>query len=147
MTTDTLLALLWQVPALFTAVPMLHRLLPFRLAERAIPLFYVLVSVLVMALPGSLCLALGAAGLVSFLHNRIGLRLAVEAPPDMPEVVNKLALAWDYIVTHLPRSWPPGTTGKQEPIVHDDGEDDNPAYQEPPSPPKDRIRSHIPHLD
>lgn len=144
MTTDTLLALLWQVPAIFTAVPMLHRLLPFRLAERAIPLFYVLVSVLVMALPGSLCLALGAAGLVSFLHNRIGLRLAVEAPPDMAEVVNKLALAWDYIVTHLP-VLPVGT--QQSPTVDDGPEDVKEAYQEPPSPPEDRIRSHIPHLD
>lgn len=136
--------LLYQLPAIFTAVPMLHRLLPFRLAERAIPLFYVIVSVLVMALPGSLCLALGAAGLVSYLHNRIGVRLTAESPPDMAEVANKLALAWDYIVTHLPAL---PVKGQQEPIVHDSPEDGKEAYQEPPSPPEERIRSHIPHLD
>jgi len=137
------LPLLWQVPAIFTAVPMVHRLLPFRLAERAIPLFYVLVSVVVMALPGSLCLALGAAGLVSFLHNQIGVRLSAEAPPDMSEVANKLALAWDYIAVHLPKLAVSATND----TVHDGPEDVNEAYQEPPSPPEGRITQRIPHLD
>ena len=149
MTHDMLLHLLYQVPAIFTAVPMVHRLLPFKLPERAIGLFYVLVSVLVMAMPGSLCLALAAAGLVSYLHNSIGVRLSTEAPPDMAEVANKLALTWDYIVTHLPKfpviPVPPGSN--QEPIVHDEPEDGKEPYQEPPSPPEDRIRKHIPKLD
>jgi hypothetical protein len=142
--TPHLLALLWQVPAIFTAVPMVHRLLPFKLPERAIGLFYVLMSVVVMALPGSLCLSLAAAGLVSFLHNRIGVRLSAEAPPDMAEVANKLALAWDYIVTHLPVL---PVKVQQAPMVDDNPEDVKEPYQEPPSPPEDRIRSHIPHLD
>jgi hypothetical protein len=146
--TPHLLALLWQVPAIFSAVPMIHRLLPFRLAERAIPLFYVLVSVLVMALPGSLCLALGAAGLVSYLHNQIGVRLSAEAPPDMAEVANKLAVAWDYIVTHL-QMLPVNraTPAAYETTVDDDSEDVKEAYQEPPSPPEARVAQRIPHLD
>lgn len=123
---------------------MVHRLLPFKLPERSIGLFYVLMSVLVMALPGSLCLALAAAGLVSFLHNQIGVRLSSETPPDMAEVANKLALAWDYIVTHLPTL---PVNGQQEPIVHDNPEDDKEAYQEPPSPPEARVAQRIPHLD
>lgn len=148
MTSHMWLDLLYQVPAIFTAVPMVHRLLPFRLAERAIPLFYVLMSVLVMALPGSLCLALGAAGLVSFLHNRIGVRLSAEAPPDMAEVANKIALAWDYIVTHLPRFLiVPVFPDLRKPMVHDDAEDDKEPYQEPPSPPEGKIPQRIPHLD
>lgn len=123
---------------------MVHRLLPFKLPERAIGLFYVIVSVLVMALPGSLCLALAAAGLVSFMHNRIGVRLSAETPPDMTEVANKLALAWDYIVTHLPVL---PVKGQQESMVHDSAKDDKEAYQEPPSPPEHKRRSYIPHLD
>jgi hypothetical protein len=144
MTNAMLLHLLYQVPAIFTAVPMVHRLLPFKLPERAIALFYVLVSVLVMALPGSLCLSLAAAGLVSFLHNRIGVRLSTETPPDMAEVANKLALAWDYIVTHLPVL---PVKIQQPPTVDEDPEDVKEPYQEPPSPPEDRIRNHIPRLD
>ena len=141
--------LLYQLPAIFTAVPMVHRLLPFRLAERAIPLFYVIVSVLVMALPGGLCLALGAAGLVSYLHNRIGVRLSAEAPPDMAEVANKLALTWDYIVTHLPSRFliPVRPGGNQDSTVDDSSEDVKEAYQEPPSPPEARVAQRIPHLD
>jgi hypothetical protein len=138
--------LLYQVPAIFSAVPMIHRLLPFRLAERAIPLFYVIVSVLVMALPGSLCLALGAAGLVSYLHNLIGVRLSAEAPPDMAEVANKLALAWDYIVTHL-QMLPVNRATSDATTLDGDPEDVKEPYQEPPSPPEERIRSHIPRLD
>lgn len=137
--------LLYQLPAIFTAVPMLHRLLPFRLAERAIPLFYVIVSILVMAMPGGLCLALGAAGLVSYLHNRIGVRLSAEGPPDMAEVANKIALAWDYAVTRT--SWIKVPVPSNVTTVDDDAEDVKEAYQEPPSPPEARVAQRIPHLD
>ena len=42
--------LLWQLPAIFTAVPMLARLLPFRLPARAVPLFYFIVALIVLRL-------------------------------------------------------------------------------------------------
>lgn len=154
MTHEMLLHLLYQLPAAFTAVPMLARLLPFKLAERAIPLFYFLVCLLVMAMPGSVCLALGAAGLMSMLHVRLGEKLANVPGPDMAEVLNKLALGWDYTVTHLPLL---PAKGKQVVMVdggpvdvnqeHDDTEDDNKEYQEPPHPPEARIAQRIPHLD
>ena len=90
--------LAWQVPALFTAVPMVARLLPFKLPERAIPLLYVVVALIVFALPAEVCLAMGAAGLVSMIHVRLGENLAAIPAPDMPGVANKLALAWDRLV-------------------------------------------------
>ena len=136
--------LAWQLPAVFTAVPMVHRLLPFRLPARALPLFYFIVALVVMALPGSVCIALGAAGLVSMIHIRLGENLANDAPPDMEEVMNKLALAWDYIVTHLPGK---PVVPKPGAILHDSSEDDNTEYAEPPSPPEGRVVPHIPHLD
>lgn len=155
MTHEMLLHLLYQLPAAFTAVPMLARMLPFKLAERAIPLFYFLVCLLVMALPGSVCLALGAAGLMSMLHVRLGEKLSAIDGPDMAEVANKLALGWDYMMTHLPRYLmipvfkghsipdPPKDATPED----DDAEDDNPGYQEPPPEPEARIAQRIPHLD
>jgi len=147
------LFLLWVLPAGFTAVPMLHRLLPFKLPERAIPLFYFLVVLLCMFLPCRVDLALGAAGLLSMIHLRFGESLAKTEPPDMSEVANHLALAWDYMMTHLPRL----TVKVQQPLtVHDGPEDDNPEddnpeddnseYQEPPHPPPDASTLRIPHL-
>lgn len=133
---------------------MVARLLPFKLAERAIPLFYVLVSLLVMAMPGSVCLALGAAGLLSMIHVRLGERIADIPGPDMTETANKIALGWDYIVTHLPVL---PVRGKQLIMIdgelvdvnpeHDETEDDNQDYQEPPHPPEAKIAQRIPHLD
>lgn len=147
------LFLLWVLPAGFTAVPMLHRLLPFKLPERAIPLFYFLVVLLCMFLPCRVDLALGAAGLLSMIHLRFGESLAKAEPPDMSEVANHLALAWDYMVTHLPLLPVKGTKSI---IVHDDDEDDKPGddvldddnqdYQEPPKPPDEPIARRIPHL-
>lgn len=150
MTHDMLLHLLYQLPAAFTAVPMLARLLPFKLAERAIPLFYFLVCLLVMAMPGSVCLALGAAGLMSMLHVRLGERVSDIPGPDMAEVANKLALGWDYILTHLPRYLiiPVSKAHSLHDAVEDDNsEDDSQAYQEPPHPPEATIAQRIPHLD
>jgi hypothetical protein len=144
MTHAQLLALTWQVPAIFTAVPLVHRLLPFKLAARAMPLFYFLVSVLVMTLPGSVCLALGAAGLVSMLHSRVGVSLSTEPGPDMEAVANWIAVAWDYMVTHLPVL--PTNKSKQVTIVDDDPEDGNTEYAEPPKPPERPIAQRIPHL-
>lgn len=142
-----LLPLLWQLPAIFTAVPMAARLLPFKLAARAIPLFYFIVSVVVMALPGRLCLALGAAGLISMLHVRLGENLTATDPPDMKEVANKLALAWDHIVLTLPRFLVIPVNGRNTDLtVHDGSEDGNEAYQEPPSPPEAKRASRIPAL-
>lgn len=147
------LFLLWTLPAGFTAVPMVNRLLPFKLPERAIPLFYFLVVLLCMFLPCRVDLALGAAGLLSMIHLRFGESLAKTEPPDMSEVANHLALAWDYMVTHLPLL---PVKGKQVTIVHDDSEDgnpededtedDNPDYQEPPHPPEEPIARRIEHL-
>jgi hypothetical protein len=153
-----LLPLLWQLPAIFTAVPLVHRLLPFKLAARAIPLFYTIVSLVVMAVPDRLSLALAAAGLVSLAHNRLGILLAKDPPPDMKlvreTVSNWSALAWDYIVTHLPVSgFAPGSVSRasrdQDPTVHDDSEDDkseDDSYQEPPKAPPDKIPQRIAHL-
>lgn len=146
-----LLPLLWQVPAIFTAVPLVHRMLPFKLAARAIPLFYTIMSLLVMAVPDRLSLALAAAGLVSYIHNRMGLRLAEDGPPDMKlvreTVANWSALAWDYIAVHLPRS--PSGSLSLDPTVHESPEDDNSGheeYQEPPKAPPEKIPQRIPHL-
>jgi hypothetical protein len=136
--------LLYQLPAIFAAVPMVHRLLPFSVAARAVPLMYFLVALVVMALPGSVCVALGAAGLIAMLHVRLGEHPSKVSPPDMEEVLNKFALAYDYIVGHLlvltDRS-------KQEPIVDDSPEDGKPEHAEPPPPLEHPIRQHIPHLD
>lgn len=146
----TYMSLLWQIPAIFTAVPMVARLWPVKLAARAVPLLYFAVSVVVMALPGSVCLALGAAGLVSMVHVRLGENVAATDPPDMQEVAGKLAVAWDYIVTHLPEI--PGTRLHAR-SIHDSPEDDNPedtgpeAYQEPPRPPEATVVSRIPPLN
>lgn len=153
MTHDMLLHLLYQVPAIFTAVPMLARLLPVKLPERAIPLFYFLVSMLVMALPGSMCLALGAAGLVSMIHVRLGEKVSTIPEPDTTGLVNNAALVWDYIVTHLPSP----SMFRRNTILYelaedatpgdDDPEDENTEYQEPPRPPEPPIARRIPHLD
>lgn len=145
------LPLLWQVPAVFTAVPMVARLWPVKLAPRAIPLFYFIVALVVMALPGRVDLALAAAGLVSILHQHVGVKLSAEEPPDMKEVANNLALAWDYIAPHLPVSywpltWPPK---RQALSVDDTPEDGNPEhedYQEPPVAPEGKIPQRIAHL-
>lgn len=154
MTPHMLLALTWQLPAAFTAVPLVHRLLPFKLSSRALPLFYFLVTWLCMALPDSACLALGAAGLLSMIQIRLGENLANSPGPDMAEVANRIALAWDYIVTHLPQL---PVKGKQVHSIHDAVEDDNPddeesedeqtAYQEPPQDARATVVSRIPHLD
>ena len=77
----TYLSLAWQVPALFTAVPMVARLLPVKLPERAIPLLYVVVALIVFALPAEVCLAMGAAGVVSMVHVRLGENLTAIDPP------------------------------------------------------------------
>lgn len=148
------LSLLWQVPAIFTAVPLVHRMLPFKLAARAIPLFYAIVSLVVMTMPDRLDLALAAAGLVSLAHNRMGIRLAQDPPPDMKlvreTVANWSALTWDYISTRLPRS----LASRLEPILDDKPGDGNPEdasskdehYQEPPKPPDGKVPPRIPHL-
>lgn len=126
---------------------MVHRMLPVKLAQRAIPLFYFIVSLAVMALPGRVDLALGAAGLISMIHVRLGENLAHGDPPDMQEVFGKLYLGWDYIVKYL-QTLPVSRVRpvSKEPTVHDDAEDDNPGYQEPPSPPEAKKVSRIPQL-
>src|SRR6185437_2036543 len=147
----THLDLLWQIPAVFTAVPLVHRMLPFKLAARAIPLFYAIVSLVVMALPDRLDLALAAAGLISLIHNRMGLRLSEDPPPDMKQVreavSNASALTWDYIVTYLQKVRKSGPS--QEPIVHDDSDDDKSEHEEfpdPPKPPEGHVTQRIPRL-
>lgn len=147
------ITLLWICPAIFTAVPMIGRLLPFKLPPRAIPLLYFLVALLCMFLPCRVDLALGAAGLISMFHVRLGESLAEVEAPDMAAVANGLALAWDYMVTHLPLLPVKGT---KTVIVHDDLDDDNTEdddpgddnqdYQEPPKPPDQPIARRIPHL-
>lgn len=153
MTHEMILALAWQVPAAFTAVPMVARMLPFKLPERAIPLMYFLVTWLCMVLPGSACLALGVAGLMSMLHVRLGEKVANVPPPDMAEVANKLALGWDYIVTHLPQLPVKGNRvsivhdGPEDATSEDDGpEDENPGFQEPPPDSRPSVVSRIPPL-
>ena len=148
----TYLSLAWQVPALFTAVPMVARLLPVKLPERAIPLLYVVVALIVFALPAEVCLAFGAAGLVSMIHVRLGENLAAIPAPDMPEVVGKLALAWDRLVQgfgYLLAVVPLGD--KHAKSIHDSPDDDDPRhdqekYPEPPRPPETRPVSRIPSL-
>ena len=148
----TYLSLAWQVPALFTAVPMVARLLPFKLPERAIPLLYVVVALIVFSLPAEVCLAFGAAGLVSLVHARLGESVAAIPAPDMPEVVNKLAVAWDRLVQgygYLLAVVPLGD--KHATIIHDSPDDDDPGhdqgkYPEPPRPPESRPVSRIPSL-
>ena len=148
----TFTSLAWQLPAMFTAVPMLHRLLPFKLPERAYPLFYFLVCLVVMFLPGRIDLALGAAGLLSMIHIRLGEHLSHVEPPDMQEVANKAALAWDYIAVHLLSSrWPSlRRPGGKAPVSHDSPDDatpeDDTGYQEPPKVPDEPIARTIPHL-
>jgi hypothetical protein len=144
--------LLWQIPAVFTAVPMAARMLPCRLAARAVPLFYFIVAVVVMALPGGICLALGAAGLVSMIHVRLGENISATDPPDMKEVAGKLALGWDYIVTHLQMlPWSRVDPGFRSRSIHDSPDDDNPddnnrEYHDPPRPPGPPPVSRIPPL-
>jgi len=108
-----------------------------------------------MALPDRLDLALAAAGLISLLHNRMGLRLSEDPPPDMRKVAedvgNWVVLACDYISTHLPRSLiiPVWGKGLEEPIVHDDSDDDKPEHEEfpdPPKPPEGHVTQRIPRL-
>lgn len=146
-----LLPLVWQLPAVFTAVPLVHRLLPFKLAARAIPLFYSVVALIVMSLPDRLDLALAAAGLISLIHNRMGLRLSEDPAPDMQKVIesvsNAAALTWDYIVTNLQRL--PLVVPPKAPTVHDKPGDDKPEHEEhpdPPAPPEGRIPQRIPRL-
>jgi len=126
-------------------------MLPFKLAARAIPLFYAIVSLVVMALPDRLDLALAAAGLISLIHNRMGLRLSEDPPPDMKQVreavSNASALTWDYIMAYLHKVRRSGPF--QEPIVHDSSEDDNSGHEEfpdPPKPPEGKITQRIPRL-
>lgn len=148
-----LLALLWQLPAIFTAVPLVHRLLPFKLAARAIPLFYSVVSLLVMLLPGRVCLALAAAGLVTILHSKVGLSLSAEEPPDMQAVTARLRTAYDTIsgllVLGYERLFLAAAGIPQVPIVDDKPGDDNLEHDEhpdPPRPPQARITQRIPHI-
>ena len=123
-----------------------------KLPERAIPLLYVVVALIVFALPAEVCLAMGAAGLVSMVHVRLGENLAAIPAPDMPEVVNKLALAWDRLVQgygYLLAVVPLGD--KHATSIHDSPEDDDPEhdqqeYPEPPRPPESRPVSRIPPL-
>lgn len=151
-----LLPLLWQIPAVFTAVPLVHRLLPFRLAARAIPLFYTVISWLVMMMPDRIDLGLAAAGLITLLHRRLGVTLATEEPADVQVLVtwlrdtyqvmaNLLVLGYDYASRAAPRN----THLVQDPTVHDKPEDGKPeddGYQEPPKAPPGKITQRIPHL-
>lgn len=142
----SLLPLVWQLPAIFTAVPMVSRLLPFKLAARAIPVFYFTVSLIVMAMPGRVDLALAAAGLISMLHLRLGENLTSTEPLDIKEVGNALFLAWDYIVTRL-QELPVSRVKASK--VHESPEDVKPkddSYQEPPRPPADKKLDRIPRL-
>ena len=146
----TYLSLAWQVPALFTAVPMVARLLPFKLPERAIPLLYVVVALIVFALPAEMCLAFGAAGLVSMIHVRLGENLTAIDPPDMPKVANNLAVAWDWLVTWQRLSWsraiPRKSASLDDILEDDDSGHDQGEYPEPPRPPESRPVSRIPPL-
>lgn len=145
--------LLWICPAIFTAVPMVARLLPFKLPQRAIPLLYFLVAMLCMVLPCRVDLALGAAGLISMIHLRFGESLANVEPPDMQAVANTLALGWDYIVMHLPLLPVKGqrivmvdASEEDDKSEDEDAEDENTEYQEPPQPPPQPITQRIAHL-
>lgn len=138
---------------------MIARLLPFKLAPRAVPLFYFLVSLAVMAMPGRIDLALAAAGLVTLLHNRVGLRLAGEEPPDMQEVTAKLRRGYATTVYLLSSGYDQlallaSRLSGQAPKLPDAPGDGNPeddssgdeSYQEPPPAPPDRIPKYIPDL-
>lgn len=152
------LALAWQIPAVFTAVPMLARLWPTKLALRAIPLFYFLVSLVVMAMPDRIDMALAAAGLVTLLHSRVGLRLGGEEPPDLRATAAKLRTGYATTVYLLSSGydWLSLTAGRLSgyvPTVHDPPVDGNPEdgepgidYQEPPQAPPDAVPKHIPDL-
>ena len=148
----TYLSLAWQVPALFTAVPMVARLLPLNCPSRAVRVLYVVVALIVFALPAEMCLAMGAAGLISMIHVRLGENLASIPAPDMPGVVGKLALAWDrlaqgygYLLAVVPLG------DKHATSIHDsqdddDTEHDQQEYPEPPRPPESRPVPRIPRL-
>lgn len=151
--------LAWQIPAIFTAVPMVARMLPFRLAPRAVPLFYFLVSLVVMALPDRIDLALAAAGLVTLLHQRVGLRVTGEEPPDMQEVAAKLRRGYATTVYLLSSGydrlallagrlsgWVPTLPDPPDDGKPDDDSSEDEDYQEPPVPPPGRIPKHIPDL-
>lgn len=144
MTTEAFIALAWQLPAGFTAVPLVHRLLPFRLPVRAIPLFYFLVLLVVLFLPVRIDLALGAAGLLTILHGRLGLELAGAEPPDMAKVrerageaVSYLALGYALLAERFPALHLPVRAVRPAHASVEDGgaKDDDVGYQEPPSPP------------
>lgn len=129
----------------------MHRLLPVKLAARAIPLFYSVVALIVMALPDRVDLALAAAGLISLIHNRMGLRLSEDPPPDMKQAVetvsNVAALTWDYITAYLQRVRP--SVPSEDSSVDEDSEDDKPEHDDhpdPPRPPEGKIPQRIPRL-
>jgi hypothetical protein len=144
--------LLWQVPAIFTAVPMVHRLLPFKLAARAIPLFYAVISWLVMAMPDRIDLGLAAAGLVTLLHNRVGLSLSTEQPADLAvaktwlretyaSISGLLVLGYEWVAATRP--------AVQDETVHDDDEDgksEHEKFPDPPKPPPGNVPQRIPRL-
>jgi hypothetical protein len=152
------LSLAWQIPAVFTAVPMLARLWPTTLAPRAIPLFYFLVSLAVMAMPDRINFALAAAGLVTLLHSKVGLRLGGEEPPDLRAAAAKLRSAYAVTAYLLSSGYDQlallaGRLSGYTPTIHDVPEDGKPEdgepgkdYQEPPPAPPDRVPKHIPEL-
>jgi hypothetical protein len=127
------------------------RLWPVKLADRAIPLLYVVVSLIMMAMPAYVCLAFGAAGLVSMVHAHLGESVASIPPPDMKETIGKLYLGWDRVVQHLQtlpwsRIDPRRSTSMDALLDDDSPEDDQREYQEPPRPPEATPVSRIPPL-
>lgn len=152
----TYLDLLWQIPAIFTAVPMVHRLLPFKLSARAIPLFYAVISWIVMAMPDRIDLGLAAAGLVTILHQRVGLSLSTAEPADVQVAVSWCRSAYSTMANLLVLgldSLSVAVRPSQRPIVDDSPDDDKPGdddpehdeHPDPPHPPPNPV-SRIPRL-
>lgn len=152
----TFLPLVWQLPAIFTAVPLVHRLLPFKLAARAIPLFYAVISWLVMAMPDRIDLGLAAAGIVTILHRKFGLSLSTEEPADVQVAVAWCRNAYQVMTNLLVLGFDSlslATRPSKDPTVHPDPGDGNPGdespehdeHPEPPKAPPEVIR-RIQHL-
>lgn len=152
------LPLAWQIPAIFTAVPMVARLLPFKLALRAVPLFYTVISLLVMTMPDRIAMAMAAAGLVTLLHHRVGVSVTDGEPPDMREVSAKLRRAYATTVYLLSSAYDwlavqAGRLSGMEQTIHGGPDDVNPEdgvpgkdYSEPPPAPPEAVPKHIPDL-
>lgn len=137
------LALAWQLPALFTAVPVVNGLLPVKVTERVVPLLYFLVALVVMVLPTIVCLALGAAGVVTLLHRFSGYSALSVPDPEVKRMWQALGEGYALLATRFPAiPWPT----KHVTINHGDDQDEHPGIPEPPPPPAAKNLQRIARL-